>query len=163
MVSLISLACLNLNSVVPLKQHWLRDPSVCRLCFKQKYLPLVFQLQTMTQVMDVSICFCKLDIQVIFRLVLFYVCVPHTQANPTLNLPNKLELQSQIAEGLFHQQNEFLQPCTTALEGWRTSLTAMTSFRHCGAIAGHPMSAGLYNPTYHAVCVLLSCSLSVDG
>lgn len=44
MVSLISLACLNLNSVLLLKEHWLRDPSVCRLCFKQKYLPLVFQV-----------------------------------------------------------------------------------------------------------------------
>lgn len=63
-------------------------------------------------------------------------------------------LQSKIAESPFQYLNGFLQPCTTALKDWSTSLTAMTSSRHCGAITGHPMSARQYNPTYHAV----SCS-----
>lgn len=69
---------------------------------------------------------------------------------PLPNLLNELELQREIAESLFQYWHGFLQSCTMALEDWSSPLTAMTSFRHRGATDGRPMSARLYNPTYHA-------------
>lgn len=60
-------------------------------------------------------------------------------------------LQSTTAESLFQYLNGLCQSCSTAPEGWSTSLAATPSSRHCGAITAHPMSARQYCLTYHAV------------